>query len=105
MSSAIYETVTFSCPIQGYHVYRNIWQRKENETLKCYHESDNNYDLFAITACRNAEFHQQIVGKLPLVLKNFCLIVQYTLLKVATGARRCGNSLCCKCKINQYKDK
>ena len=33
MSSATYETVKFSCAIRGSHVYRNVWQPKENETL------------------------------------------------------------------------
>ena len=36
-----YKTVTCSCAIRGYHVHRNIFQPKENETLPCYHESDN----------------------------------------------------------------
>ena len=48
MSSTTYETVKFSCAIRGYHVYRNVWQPKENEKLQCDHESDNNYDLFAL---------------------------------------------------------
>ena len=38
MSSTTYETLTFSCVIRGYHVYRNIWQPKENGTLQRYHE-------------------------------------------------------------------
>ena len=89
MSSTIYETVTFSCPIQGYHVYRNIWQRKENETLKCYHESDNNYDLFAIKACRNAEFHQQIVGKLPLEIFSFTKFLLDRAVHIIEGCNWC----------------
>ena len=66
MSSTAFEAATFSCAIRGYRVYRNIWQPKESETLQCYHESDNDYGLFAIKACRDAEFHRQIVGDLPL---------------------------------------
>ena len=38
MLSTTYETVKFSCAIQGYHVYNNVWQPKENETLQCDHE-------------------------------------------------------------------
>ena len=66
MLSTAFEAATFSCAIRGYRVYRNIWQPKESETLQCYHESDNDYGLFAIKACRDAEFHRQIVGDLPL---------------------------------------
>ena len=62
MSSTTYETVKFSCAIRGYHIYRNVWQPKENETLQCDHESDNDYNLFAIKTCRDTEFHPQIVG-------------------------------------------
>ena len=66
MSSTTYETVKFSCAIRGYHVYRNVWQ-----PLKCDHESDNDYDLFAIKTCRDAEFHPQIVGHLPPEVSRF----------------------------------
>ena len=45
MSSTTYETVKFSCAIRGYHVHRNVWQPKENETLQFDHESDNDYDF------------------------------------------------------------
>ena len=51
MSPTTYETVKFSCAIRGYHVYRNVWQPKGNETLQCDHESDHDYDLFAIKTC------------------------------------------------------
>ena len=71
MSSTTYETVKLSCAIRGYHVYKNVWQPKENETLQCDHESDNDYDLFAIKTCRDAEFHSQIVGHLPLEISGF----------------------------------
>ena len=55
----------------NYHVCRNVWQPKENETLQCDHESDNDNDLFAIKTCRDAEFHPQIVGHLPLEIHRF----------------------------------
>ena len=71
MSSTTYETVTLSCAIWGYHVYRNVWQPKENETLQCDHESDNDYDLFVIKTCQDAEVHPQIVGHLPLEISWF----------------------------------
>ena len=71
VSSATYETVTFSCVIQNYQVYRNISKQKENEMLQCYHKSDNDYDLFATKTSRNAEFLQQIVGHVPLEISCF----------------------------------
>ena len=40
--------------------------QKKNETLQYDHESDNDYDLFVTKTCRDAEFHPQIVGHLPL---------------------------------------
>ena len=73
MSSTSYETVKFSCAIQDYHVYRNVWQPKENETLQCDHESDNDYHLFAMTNCRDAEFHPQIMGYLLLEIYRFTI--------------------------------
>ena len=66
MSSTTYENVKFSCAIRGYHVYRNVWQPKENETLQYDQESDNDYDLFVTKTCRDAEFHPQIARHLPL---------------------------------------
>ena len=71
MSSTAYETVKFCYAIRGYHIYRSVWQPKENETLQCDHESDNDYELFAINTCRDAEFHPQIVGHLPLEISRF----------------------------------
>ena len=71
MSSKTYETVKFSCAVRGYHVYRNVWQPKENETLQCDHESDNGYNLFAIKTCRDTQFHPQIVGHLLLETSQF----------------------------------
>ena len=39
--------------------------------LQCDHESDSDYDLFAIKTCRDTEFHPQIVGHLPLEISRF----------------------------------
>ena len=69
------EVVTLSCAIRGFHVYRNIWQPKENETLQCYNESHHDYDLFAIKTCRDAEFQQQIMDHLPLEISRFTKLV------------------------------
>ena len=51
MSSTTYETITFSCVIRCYHVYRNVWQPKENETLQYDNESGSDYDLFLVKTC------------------------------------------------------
>ena len=66
MSSTTSETVKFSCAGRGYQVQRTVWQPKENETLQFDHESDNDYDFCEKKTCRDAEFHPQIVGCLPL---------------------------------------
>ena len=71
MPSTTYETVKFSCAIRGHHVYRNVWQPKENETLQFDHESDKDYNLFAIKTCRDAEVHPQILDHLPLEIYRF----------------------------------
>ena len=39
--------------------------------MQCDHESDNDCDLFAIKTCRDAEFHPQTVGHLPLEIYRF----------------------------------
>ena len=44
---------------------------KENEKSQYYHESDNNYDLFAIRICWDTKLHQQIEGHLPLEISCF----------------------------------
>ena len=68
MLSTTYETEQSN---SGYHVYRNVWQPKENETLQCDHESDNDYNLFGLKTCRDAEFHPQIVEQLLLETSRF----------------------------------
>ena len=42
---------------------------------KCDHESENDYDLFAIKTCRDVEFYPQIVGHLPLEISWFTKFV------------------------------
>ena len=34
--------------VRGYHYYRKYWSPKEHETLNCYHEPGNPFDIFAI---------------------------------------------------------
>ena len=47
----------------------------EKEMLQCDHGSDNDYDLFAIKTCWDAEFHAQIVGHLPLEISRFTKVL------------------------------
>ena len=48
-----------------------VFFEQNNKTLQCGHESDNDYDLFLIKTCRDAEFHLQLVGHLPLEICQF----------------------------------
>ena len=52
--------------VRGFHVYKNVWEPKESETLVCSHEKENVHDPFAIkTYQRDSE---RIVGHLPMEL-------------------------------------
>ena len=49
--------------VRGYHYYRKYWSPKEHETLNCYHEPGNPFDIFAIKTCSHGSL--QPVGHLP----------------------------------------
>ena len=53
----------FESAVRGYHYYRRFWTPSENETLKCFHERRNPFDVFAIKTCSNG--NSQAVGHLP----------------------------------------
>ena len=53
----------FHSAVRGYHYYRRYWSPQENEILKCYHESGNPFDIFAIKTCSNQD--PRAVGHLP----------------------------------------
>ena len=53
----------FDSAVSGYHYYRRYWSPQENEILKCYHESGNLFDIFAIKTCSNQG--PRAVGHLP----------------------------------------
>ena len=38
----------FTAAVRGFHVYRDIWLTYISDTLKCLHEFQNAYDVFAI---------------------------------------------------------
>ena len=49
--------------VRRYHYYRKYWSPKEHETLNCYHEPGNPFDIFAIKTCSHGSL--QPVGHLP----------------------------------------
>ena len=49
--------------VRRYHYYRKYWSPKEHETLNCYHEPGNPFDIFAIKTCSHGSLH--LVGNLP----------------------------------------
>ena len=53
----------FESTVRGYHYYRPYWSPIENETLQCFHESGNPFDVFAIKTCSKGSL--QAVGHLP----------------------------------------
>ena len=53
----------FESVVCGYHHYQKYWSPKEHETLNCYHEPGNPFDIFAIKSCSHGSL--QPVGHLP----------------------------------------
>ena len=53
----------FMCAIRGYHHHRHHWTPVRNETLKCLHDKENFFDVFAIKTCEAKSF--KTVGYLP----------------------------------------
>ena len=53
----------FMCAIRGYHHHRHHWTPVRNETLKCLHDKENFFDVFAIKTCEAKSF--KTVGHLP----------------------------------------
>ena len=53
----------FESTVRGYHYYRCYCSPIENETLQCFHESGNLFDVFAIKTCSKGSL--QAVGHLP----------------------------------------
>ena len=64
----------FDSAVRGYHYYRRYWSPQENEILKCYHESGNPFDIFAIKTYSNQD--PRVVGHLP---QEISLITKYLL--------------------------
>ena len=49
--------------VRGYHYYRKYWSPKEHETLNCYHDPGNSFNIFAIKTFSHGSL--QPVGHLP----------------------------------------
>ena len=47
-------------------IFVEMFRNKKKWTLQSDHALDNGHDLFAIKACRDAEFYPQIVSHIPL---------------------------------------
>lgn len=46
--SSTEKILKFSSAVRGFHYYQRLWFPREEETLNCYYEQDNAFDLFAI---------------------------------------------------------
>ena len=53
----------FEGAVRGYHYHRRYWSPIENETLQCFHESGNPFDVFATKTCSKRSL--QAMGHLP----------------------------------------
>ena len=62
----------FESTVRGYHYYRRYWSPIENETLQCFHESGNPFDVFAIKTCSKGSLQ-----KMPATLLNRKLLERY----------------------------
>ena len=49
IKTAMAPNYEFFAAIRGFHVYRQVWQPEQDETLVCSHEADNPFDLFYIS--------------------------------------------------------
>lgn len=56
------KVLKFSAAVRGYHYYQKVWLPKQGELLKCSHELNNAFDVFAIKTEENSG---KIVGHLP----------------------------------------
>ena len=59
----------FKSAVLGFHFYRTCWQPQENETLNCFHEANNPFDMFAIQVSQ-LETNKR-VGHLPIEISSF----------------------------------
>ena len=56
------KVLEFSASIGEYHYYKSLWNPIPNQKLKCTHEGNNPFNMFAIKVCD----YVKIVGHLPM---------------------------------------
>ena len=56
------KVLEFSASIGEYHYYKSLWNPIPNQKLKCTHEGNNPFNMFAIKVCDDVK----IVGHLPM---------------------------------------
>ena len=56
------KVLEFSASIGEYHYYKSLWNPIPNQKLKCTHEGNNPFNMFAIKVCHDVK----IVGHLPM---------------------------------------
>ena len=98
------ESVNYDCTVRGYHIYKSVWKPKERQVLSCSHDTNNIYDIFAITTCltewKRANCWASTTGifsihKIFISSWSSCYrkINQHPLSKISPGSRRSWNSL------------
>ena len=66
------ETARFCCDseIMGYHVYQDVWEVEHGEILRCFRETGNAFDPFAVCVKKDAK----VVGHVPRKISAICSI-------------------------------
>ena len=59
---------TVSAMIQGYHVYKEVWNAEVNEELRCEREVGNRNDTFAVAVKKGTV----TVGHAPRTISSIC---------------------------------
>ena len=59
------KTFKFTAAVRGFHFYKKFWSPEPEQVLKCLHEVDNPFDMFAVKVCLTTD-DEMIVGHLPM---------------------------------------
>lgn len=64
---------SFPCGLRGFHVYKEQWNPRLNETLQTIHEEKNPHDRYAVAAIRKtaSRLTPVVVGHLPREISRF----------------------------------
>ena len=68
---------TFPCGLRGFHEYRSVWTPRIDEELTATHESNNNFDRYAIAVFKTlpGTTRPSVVGHLPREISRFTYYV------------------------------